>query len=186
MRHAVFLILGLPMACSVFPERDARPVRHFAIDVGEFPKVEGPYSARLHVRPFSAPETYSYSIVSRPDPYQVDFLEDRRWVEPPADLSTAAVEQILASAGLFRPADDSPAWTLEGRVLRFDLVRDGEQVSAFASLRLEIFDGSGARIWGGTFEGRAPLQNNPGRAMSAALRELGKQIVGSLMRAELR
>jgi ABC-type uncharacterized transport system auxiliary subunit len=133
----------------------------------------------LAVRPFGARARYDIRIVRRDAADDFVYLEFDRWGEPPADATTDAVREGLASSRAFvfvANAGDALAVErfLDGYVLGFDLVKTaaGPWTARFAA-RLSLSDKAGRLLHSAVYEathelpGASPVGVGP--AMSAAI-----------------
>jgi ABC-type uncharacterized transport system auxiliary subunit len=97
----------------------------------------------LGVRAFTAATRYRERILYRTSAVEMAFYPYDRWVEPPEEMVTRVVSQIIRASGLFPqvvPADNVqlPAWILSGEVTRFDEVREAGGRRAEFWLRVEV------------------------------------------------
>jgi ABC-type uncharacterized transport system auxiliary subunit len=188
-RYGALFLLATLASCKLLPDAKSADIKYLSVDPGDLPKADKPYAARLSLRPFTAPKRYGHEIVIRTSPYQIEYQEETRWVEPPAELAYSAVEKLLRSSELFKPSENDPEWQLEGKVLCFDEVKEQGAMSAECTLQFEIFRRRGGeKIWAQTITAKAAIEKdkNLPEGMSKALREIGEKMVAALVQANLK
>lgn len=188
MKRIVTGLLVLLAACKILPDPKSASIQYYAVDPGDARKADRPYAARLTMHPFTSPARYGNQVVVRPTAYEIRYREENRWVEPPPELAFSAVEKMIRTSGLFKPGENDPEWTLEGRVLAFDEVQEGGATSAECTLQFELFRRRGAeKIWAQTFSARVPIaEAKLPESMSRALHDIGEQMIAALQEARLK
>lgn len=99
-------------------------------------------------------------VLFRVNENEVNFYEYQRWASPPVDLVTQQVIQRLNASGIYTSVhsahDGGPAdFVLKGRVLRFEEVDRGKEISAEVAVEVELIDKhKGALLWQGGRECR--------------------------------
>lgn len=94
-------------------------------------------------------------VLFRVNESEVNFYEYQRWASPPVDLVTQQVIQRLNASGIYTSVysthDGGPAdFVLKGRVLRFEEVDRGKEISAEVAVEVELIDKhKGAILWQG-------------------------------------
>ncbi len=188
MRFAALALVVLTVSCKLLPDPKSASIQYLSVDPEDLPKSEKTYPARLSLRPFTAPKRYGHEVVIRTSAYRIEYMEEVRWVEPPAELAFSAVDKMLRTSEVFKPGENDPEWQMEGRVLCFDEVRDGKTVTAECSLQFEIFRRRGGeKIWNQTFSAKAPVgEKGLPEGMSKALTEIGQKMIAALQQANLK
>jgi len=125
------------------------PVRYYSIDPPPLPRAAARTSeVTLGVRALLSTSAYRDRILYRTGGRAVDYHEDDRWVEPPAEMVTRALERALQAAGVARlVADDRllrrAQFVLEGRLTRFDEVHGAPQWTAECEIELALRQAEG-------------------------------------------
>lgn len=138
----------------------------------------------LMVARFEARERYDERIVTRRNPFEIEYAEYDRWVERPDTLVTTAVTDWLRDAGLFRRVaseERGPAYDLilRGQVLAFE--RSGDR--AICTLDLSLYGGANGRdvLWSDTLSSETPLRGDSFPALAEGLSEgLGSILIQAI------
>jgi ABC-type uncharacterized transport system auxiliary subunit len=180
-----------------FGQRDVTPVRYYSVSSAPATVSQATRSwpVALGIRPLTAATRYRDQILYRVSEVEVGFYAYDRWVEPPEEMVTRILIEMLHAAGLFRQvttADDvrPPAWILSGEVTRFDEIREAGGRRAEVGVRLELRQARDERLlWSDVLKGAVPYSTDTpealAQAMSRAVQEVTLQLIARLQEADL-
>jgi ABC-type uncharacterized transport system auxiliary subunit len=157
--------------CSLLATRTYVPVHYYILELAP----AGPDGAKaaapartgtraLAVARLASPPAYGDRIFYSGQDCTAGYFESDRWVEPPAEMLTRALEQSLRAGGaaravaresLLRDAD----LLLAGELVRFDIVRNARDTEAVCEIQLVLRDlRSRTVVWAETFAARRPVR----------------------------
>jgi ABC-type uncharacterized transport system auxiliary subunit len=173
------------------------PIRYYGVDSlpATVPQAGRTWPVALGVRAFTAATRYRERILYRTSDVEVAFYPYDRWVEPPEEMVTRVVSQIIRTSGLFPqvvPADNVqlPAWILSGEVTRFDEVREAGGRRAECWLRVEVRRARDEQLlWSDTISAVEPFTvETPtalAQAMSRAVQRVAMSLIATLEKSPL-
>jgi len=189
----VALALALVTVTGCIGQRKYTPTQWFCLKMPEQVRpADAPAPLAIDVKPFSTSERYRDRMVYRESPYRIGFREYHRWVEPPADLATQAVYEMLLRTEAcqevtLNAATNGSGMTLFGRLIAFDEVLGAQAKApghAECTLRMELLSRrSGKVVWADTLTARAPISSNTPDAFAVAMSKAVAQIVEKAIRA---
>jgi ABC-type uncharacterized transport system auxiliary subunit len=147
MKPSLSLAFGLTLfvvGCGL-SQRPFVPTHYYSIDLqppAPSPAAK-PVDCLLAVRAFDAASRYRERILYRKAGPAAGYHEYDRWVEPPAEMVTAAFRRAMGAAGVARVVADERLLrrsdlVLDGRVTRFDEVQGDPQWAADCEIELVL------------------------------------------------
>jgi ABC-type uncharacterized transport system auxiliary subunit len=128
------------------------------------PEASPRVSRQIAVQDFRANQVFSEErIAYRDGENKVNFYEYHRWADQPGDLVTNYFIHRLKDSGLYAGVSRAkegppPDFIVEGRVLHFEEIDRGKEVSASVALELELVNGkTRASTWRSEAQCSKPL-----------------------------
>jgi ABC-type uncharacterized transport system auxiliary subunit len=165
------------------------PVRYYGVDSlpAAIPQATRTWPVALGVRAFTAATRYRDRILYRTSAVEMAFYPYDRWVEPPEEMVTRMVSQIIRASGLFPqvvPADNVqlPAWILSGEVTRFDEVREAGERRAEFWLLVEVRRAHDEQLlWSDVLTAVEPFTVDTPAALAQAMSRAVQRVAMSLI-----
>ncbi len=167
------------------------PVRYYSLDgpPSSLPQSRRTWDLTLGVRPFTAATRYGERMLYRRSEVEVGFYDYDRWVEPPAEMVTHTITEMVRAVGLFRQVVEVEhvqlsAWILSGELLRFDDVRDANPRRAECWLWVELVRARDEQLlWSQVIKASVPVGGESPAAFARAMRQAVQQVGHELIRA---
>jgi ABC-type uncharacterized transport system auxiliary subunit len=191
-RHWLWGLLVASLLGGCLGQRQYPTVHYYSLDSAAaiVQRTTRPWPVVLGIRPFTAATRYRHNMLYRLSEVEVSFYPDDRWVEPPEEMLSRVITEMLQTSGLFQQAtsaEDLPptAWMLSGEVVRFDEVRTASTRQAECWVRLELRRVRDEQLlWSGMLTAVAPLAAPTpaalASAMSQAVQDVAQQLITQL------
>jgi ABC-type uncharacterized transport system auxiliary subunit len=171
------------------------PIRRYGLEESRLIETtrEKPMEASVAVLDIRSRPRYEQRMLRRGPTGEMTYREYDRWVEQPSEMLSIMMARALTESGAFRNVGPARAfrtseYAIDGDILSFEQVSDGQGNRAEFALRVEVRRVDDGRVlWSETITKSAPMNADSGaglaEAMSKAAREAIKDAAGRIVAA---